>query len=341
MKPQHSPIFLLNCILALFLYSLGTNAETHRGKITGGVEHSAPGWFKQSFLDIQDDVDEAAEADKHVILFFQLNDCPYCDRMLSESFEPEAFASYIQQHFDTIAINVRGDREIAFNEEISVTEKELSEILKVRATPAILFLDKNNKTVARVDGYRAPQRFRQVLEFVSSNAYEHTSLAEYLNRNLAKNVYRLRDDQMFAQVSDLSSVVGPLAVIFENSSCYDCNEFHDKILGNPLVQKELKPYTLVRLDTDSDKFITDVDGNKTTAKGMADEYQMSYRPGVLIFDEGELIRRYDSLLFPHHFKEGLRYVAGGYYKQEDYRTYSQKRTEELLSSGQDIDLSPN
>ena len=65
---------------------------------------------------------------------------------------------------------------------------------------------------------------------------------------------------------------------------------------------------------------------------------MIYRPGVLAFDDGNLVRRHDSLTFPHHFKESMRFVAGGYYKQTDYRSYSEKRTEELLAAGVIIDL---
>ena len=65
---------------------------------------------------------------------------------------------------------------------------------------------------------------------------------------------------------------------------------------------------------------------------------MIYRPGVLLFDQGKLIRRYDSLLFSHHFKEGFRFVSGGYYKTGDYSDYSQKRTAELLAAGINIDL---
>jgi hypothetical protein len=65
---------------------------------------------------------------------------------------------------------------------------------------------------------------------------------------------------------------------------------------------------------------------------------MMYRPGVLIFDEGKLLRRHDSLAYPHHFKESLRYVAGGYCRQTDYRSYSRQRTEELLDAGVTVDL---
>jgi thioredoxin-related protein len=329
----------LGLIAVLALATPAGAAENNaRGKITGGAVHQAPGWFKESFLEIADDVDEASEANRHVLLFFQLNACPYCNRMLKESFESEPLTSYIQQHFDTIAINVRGDRDVAFNEEISVTEKQLSEILKVRATPAILFLNQDNKTIVRVNGYRAPERFKQVLEFVATQSYQTTNLADYLQAKLDKNIYRLRANSRFSEIRDLSRVDGPLMVIFEDGSCYDCNEFHDGILAHELVQKEIAPFTIVRLDADSNEPIMDVYGNKTTAAELAKKHEMIYRPGVLVFDEGNLLRRHDSLTFPHHFKESMRYVAGGYYKQTDYRSYSQQRTEELLAAGVVIDL---
>ncbi|MCP4876016.1 MAG: thioredoxin fold domain-containing protein [Gammaproteobacteria bacterium] len=328
------------CLIALLSASLpaiGNAAET-RGKITGGVLHGVPEWFKESFLDIADDVDDASDADKHVLLFFELNGCPYCDRMLEESFESEPLGSYIQANFDAIAINIQGDREIAFNEEISVTEKELGEILKVHSTPALIFLNADNKTITRVNGYRAPERFRQILEFVATRSYQTTSLANYLQARLDKNVYQLRANPLFSQISDLSSIDGPLMVIFEDGSCYDCNEFHDGILADDRVRKEIEPFTIVRLDTGSNTTIIDVHGNQTTAAKLAREHEMIYRPGVLAFDEGNLLRRHDSLIFPHHFKESMRYIAGGYYEQTDYHSYSLRRTEELLANGIDIDL---
>lgn len=334
---------ILNRLLICFLFAAVSApafaADTPvRGRITGGVPHQAPEWFKESFLEIADDADEAGEAGKHVILFFQLNDCPYCDRMLEESFETEPLTGYIRQHFDTIAINVRGDREVVFNEEISVTEKQLSDILKVTATPAILFLDRDNKTILRVDGYRAPQRFRQILEYIATGAYRTATLADYMQARLDRNIYRLRPNPLFSDVTDLSSVDGPLMLIFEDGGCYDCDEFHDGILAHEEVREVIEAFTIVRLDADSTREIIDLHGNQTTPAQLAREYEVVYRPGVLAFDDGMLVRRHDNLLFPFHFKESMRYVAGGYHRQTDYRTYADRRIEELLEAGVVIDL---
>jgi len=329
---------VIGALFALVAQNGLATEPTTRGTLSGGVAHTAPDWFKQGFLEIQDDAEEAGDANKHVMLFFQLNNCPYCDRMLSESFETDPVSQYIQQHFDVIAINVKGDREVVFNQDLTVLEKELADILRVRATPAILFLNSDNRSVLRADGYRAPQRFQAILEYVSSKSYLHSSLADFMEKRLEQNVYQLRDHEIFQSITDLSEVEGPLAVIFEDSSCYDCAEFHDNLLANPLVLDELKAFTVVRLDAKSTTGIIDIDGNATTATDLARQYEMTYRPGVLIFDEGLLQRRYDSLLYSYHFKEGLRYISGGYYKVEDSRSYSQRRRQELLASGVDIDL---
>jgi thioredoxin-related protein len=334
----HYKVALL-IIFSLFFSNFAMSTEAARGEIIGASAHVAPSWFKDSFLDIADDVDEAAESGRHVLLFFQLNGCPYCDRMLVESFEAEPLTSFIQQHFDTIAINVRGDREIAFNENLVVTEKQLSSTLNVRATPAIVILDENNKQVVRVNGYRAPERFKHILEYVQSKSYKTIKLAEYIQAHVSKDIYKTKSNALFANITDLSIVKGPLMVIFEDSSCYDCQEFYGGLLANALVQKEMAAYTIVRVDASSNQALTDIDGEQTTANKLVNKYQMIYRPGVLVFNEGKLLRRHDSLTFPHHFKESLRYVAGEFYKTQTYSDYSQKRTEELLSQGINIDLS--
>lgn len=335
-----SRLLLAFGILLVSLFAAADDtAAAKRGVIKGGMPHEAPGWFKESFLDIQDDVDEATAENRHVMLFFQLNDCPYCSRMLEESFEAEPMQKLIQDSYDVIAINVKGDREIAFNDEVSLIEKELSEKLSVRSTPAILFLDKDNNAVVRVDGYRSPKRFKHILNYVSDKAYGKQTLAEYLNGHLEKDIYQLRGNKLFTEVTDVSAVKDPLMVIFEDGSCYDCAEFHDKLLARDDVQAEMKAFTVVRLDATSTDEITDPDGNKTTPKAWAESLKMIYRPGVLVFDEGKLLRRIDSLLLSHHFKEGLRYVGGGYHKTQSYDEYSEKRTEELLAAGVDIDLS--
>lgn len=337
---KHPLKYLIASTFALVFAINPAGAADQRGSVTGGIAHEMPGWFKDSFLEMADDAAEAGEADKHVLIFFNLNDCPYCARMLDESFNSDPNMGLIQTHFDAIALNVLGDREVVFNDDLTVTEKQLAEALEVRATPGVMFLDADNKLVARADGYRAPERFRRVLEYVSSKSYRDMMLDEFIHKNSARDVYALRDNSRFTYTDDLSSIQGPLMVVLEDGGCYDCAEFHDAILADDRMQEALDKYTVVRLDSDSDQQITDPDGDQMTPAEFAHKQQMFYRPGVLVYDDGKLIRRMDSLIYPHHFKENLRYVSGGYYQSQEYQAYSEARTEELLNAGIDIDLGP-
>lgn len=315
------------------------NLPQKRGTITGGIEHSMPEWFKESFLDIQTDVAEASESKKHVMLFFHLNECPYCDKMLKESFSQSPLKDFIQAHFDVIAINTKGDREVAFSKDQSFTEKALSQQLQVQYTPTILFLDAKNNAVARLNGYRSPQKFEHIINYVNDAAYKESTLDAYLEKKVEKGVYTLRDNPLFKPLTDLSSIKTPLAIIFEDSGCDECAHLHDKLLSNAGVKEELQAFTVVRLDAASTASITDNEGNKTTPKEWAVKLGLTYRPGIILFDQGKEVTRIDGLLFSFHFKEVFRYVSGKHYTRfKTYNDYLAERQNELLDKGINIDI---
>lgn len=341
---QNIQIYLL-CFLS-FLITCPSYAETtstvspdNRGEILGGIKHTMPEWFKESFLEIQEDVDEARAEGKHVMLFFHLDDCPYCDRMINESLDATPMKDFIQKHFDVIAINIKGDREIAFDENTSVTEKRLSQLLKVRYTPNLFFLNHNNKAVVRLTGYRPPDRLQKVMTFVQEKAYQTTTLADYLEKNLTKAVYSLRPNPLFQEVKDLSTIKGPLAVIFEDSRCTDCDYLHDKLLKHPEVLSELGRFTVVRLNADAKGFIIDPQGKQITAYNMAKKFNVTYRPGIVLFDQGKEVTQITGLVYPFHFRETFRFVGSGAHLKNTYREYMTARKEALLDSGIDVDYS--
>ena len=329
---------ILNLLLLVILLSIqSSHASTEKvgGKIIGAVSHPMPSWFKDSFLDFADDVDEAFDSGKHVMLFFHLEACPYCTRMLVESFEPELLSKRIQQDFDVIEINIKGDRLIQFNETLALSEKQLAETLEVQATPAIIFLNKDNKFITRVNGYRSPDRFEQILNYVSDNAYASVSLESYMQDNLKRDVYTLRDHSLFSGETDLS-IQGPVAVIIEDTSCSDCAELHDRMLGREDVLQQLEKFTVLRFNAESDIQIQGLDGQETNVREFISNHKILYRPAILLIDDSTIIKRYDSLPFSYHFREGLRFVADGFYKNELYKDYSERRRDELLAAGVDI-----
>ncbi len=326
------------CFLSLLFASQAIYAA-ETGKVTGGISYEIPNWFKQSFLEIADDVEEAADADKHVLLFFHLNDCPYCNRMLSENFAHDPIKSQIQQNFDSIAINIRGDREIAMSEDLNTTERVLANYLKIQYTPTIIFLNHDNKTILRLNGYRSPEALKQALDFVQSKAYLNSSFSDYKRSHMQYGQYQFIQDPLIKSASDLSALQGPVALLFEDDDCNECSHFHQKMMQRPEIRDLLKQLTLIRLDAKSDQPITGFDGKPTTPAKLAADLAMTYRPGLVLFDEGKEVSRVESMLYPFHFGNVIRMALDNNHLEfASYLDLSRKRQQELLSQGIDVNV---
>jgi thioredoxin-related protein len=325
----------LNSLLIFFITIFVSSQAYGQGQIVGGKESVHPDWFKESFLEIAADVEEAADEDKHVMLFIHLNGCPYCYKMIEENIKHAPYTDYIREHFDVIALNMLGDREVMMDDETSLTEKELATQLKVVYTPTILFLNAENKVVARINGYRSVPDFKLVLTYVQEKAYKKITLAQYLDSK-KKPIYVFRDHPQIQEITNLQSAADkPLAVLFEDQGCFDCSALHDGHLANPEIRKILDGFTLVRLDALSDQKITDVEGNATTAREYTEKLGLTYRPGIVLFDQGKEIMRIQGMLYSYHFSEVLRYVGERHYQKypDDFYDYLDVKTAALLEKG--------
>ncbi len=269
-----------------------------------------------------------------------LTNCPYCYAVMEENFKTPNYSSYIQDNFDSIEINIRGARDVTFRGETK-TEKEFAQqSVKVRYTPTILFLNGDAEIVMRLNGYRSAETMEKIFHYVHEKAYQNTDLASYIKDKESSPVYTFREHVSFSNITDLSSIKDkPLAIMFEDSMCDECDALHDGILKMEDTIKYLKNFVVVRLNAHSNEPIIDVAGNKTTPKKMAIDLKMNYRPGFVFFHGGKEIKRIDGMLRTYHFQGVLRYVGERHYQNYD-RFYAWLGTwrKELLNSGKDIDL---
>ena len=329
-------VFALSLIFVLTPLTSAFAAET--GKITGGAAHRAPDWFKDSFLDLKEDASEAAAEGKHAMIFFDLAGCPYCARMMAESVGPQR--ALIEPFFDSIALDIKGSREVSIDGENQIEERALAKKFRVRFTPTVVFLDENAKTVFRINGFWNPDQFRTALNYVKTKSYKKMKIAAFAKQQKSQAVYSLRQHKQLKQVSDFSGVKTPLLVLFEDENCSACPELHDTVLNRPAILKELKAFTFVRLNPNSTTAITDVDGNSTTPAQWAQKLAVKTSPTFIAFNEGKEIQRVGAALYSYHFSNLLSYVSGKHYKTIDnWIVYSGQRSREILQSGKDIDLS--
>ena len=309
------------------------------GSLKDGVAYTLPEWFKQSFLDFRDDVEEARKQGKHVMVFLHLDECPYCARLLKENFVRGSNREFIEMNFDVIGINVLGSQAVTWTDGKTYTEKSLAEKLQAFVTPTIVFLGLDGAKVLQLTGYRDPRALRHALTYVQSRSYRSGSFAAYVAAQDRPALYTFREHPLFSNVTNFKGYKQPLAILFEDRHCAECARFHDKTLNHPDVKAEMKRFLFVRFDAESDQPIVDPAGKTTTPAKWAKAMGLSYRPAVVLFDEGREITRIDGALYHFHFQEALRYVSGGYYKRFDSLSeYRAAYRAELLEKGISIDF---
>lgn len=332
----HIRIILL-LLMFTVVFSVARAAEP--GRVTGGTKYTIPAWFKSSFLELADDAAEAAESDRHLMLFMHLDGCPYCEAVLNESIVNSDYSPWLRERFDAIAIDIRGDREVVFNQEVTVTEKKLAELLKVWQTPVVIFLNGDNRLVTRVDGYRTPLEFERILHYVDDKAYLQMDLPDYVAKVSSGPHYQMRPHPAFSGQTDLSSTDKPLLVIFEDAWCGGCDLLHDTLLADPGVKEQLENYRVVRLDADSNTPIVTPDGRHSTPNEWIKALDIDARPAILSFADGKEFVRIKGVLRNWHFTTAIRYVGEEHYrKYPTLRKFSRAFRKQQLEAGIDVDL---
>jgi thioredoxin-related protein len=104
-------LFSLFALLSSSLYAAEPEDRLSAGMVNPGY-HEKPSWFKDSFLDIREDIEEASAEGRRVLLYFYQDGCPYCGKLLQDNFSDREIAGFSQQYFDVISINMWGDREV-------------------------------------------------------------------------------------------------------------------------------------------------------------------------------------------------------------------------------------
>jgi thioredoxin-related protein len=127
-------------------------------------DEAPSGVFRESFLVFPDEVRDEAKAGKRVVVFIEQEGCPYCKRMVKETFADPHVAQMLRNKFYMVALDMFGSRDTVWVDGKTRSEKALAQALEVRGTPTLVFLNEKGAVVERIVGYHGPREFRAVLE---------------------------------------------------------------------------------------------------------------------------------------------------------------------------------
>ncbi len=322
--------------------------ENEQGLSSGMVNpgfHEKPAWFKHSFLDLQEDVSEAAAEGKRVMLYFHQDGCPYCAKLLNENFSLKEIVDRTVEGFQVIAINIWGDTEVTDLDGEVTTEKQLAEKLKVMYTPTLLFLDEHGRTVLRLNGYYPPHKFLAALDYVAGREETKRSFRDFLaSRQPVAASGKLHREAGFLQPPmDLQRAATsgkPLLVLMEMRQCPPCDELHQDMLQRKPIRQSLEQFDVALVDIWSTDPLITPSGERLTSTEWAARLKVSYAPSMLFFDaEGREVFRTEAYLRGFHTHAAMDYVLSGSYRdQPSFQRYVQARADELEAQGVHIDL---
>jgi thioredoxin-related protein len=303
-----------------------------------------PDWFVNSFLDIREDVAEAAAEDKRVILYFYQDGCPYCKKLLDTNLSQREIAGKMRGGFNVIAINMWGDREVTDFDGDGTTEKAFARSLRVMFTPTLLFLNEGGEAILRVNGYYAPHKFNAALDYVLEYNGSRPSFREY-SAGIAPSPASgklHRADASLAADAPLHRRDGgrPLLVFFEQRDCAPCDELHLDVLQRPESREQLARFDTVLLDMWSQERVQRPDGKTSSSAEWARELDVKYAPSLVFFNHvGEEVFRTEAYLRSFHVQSVMDYVASGaYLEQPSFQRFISARANRLEARGIHVDL---
>lgn len=303
-----------------------------------------PAWFTESFLDVREDVAEAAKSGKRLMLYFGQDGCPYCTRLMQVNFRQQPTVARMRKGFVAVSINMWGDREVTWTDGKARREKDFARHLKVQFTPTLLFFDEKANVVARLNGYYPPARLDAVLDYVAGKMEGKQPLADYLKAVVKDEAGEQLNAQDFFLPPpwDLRRKPGgrPLAVLFETNACSGCDELHKEGFKRPEVLAQVKRMDVVRLHVaGKDELVTPA-GKKIRAADWARELKVVYTPTIVFFDaRGREVFRSEAYMRPFHTAGSFEYVASGAYaKEPSFQRFLQAKAEEAKKRGRPVEI---
>jgi len=306
-------------------------------------------WFKDSFLDLPEDLAEAAENNRGLILYFHQEGCPYCKKLLNDNFRRPALVNKLTARYDFIELNMWGDRSVIDIDGSQLTEKTLAVKLKVMFTPTLIFIDSSGKIEFRLNGYYSPYKFNTLLDYLASErSMTFSQYFRQIDKKLPKeaqtNVMAMQETNDYASLYQQSNK--PMLLILDEKNCKDCIELYANLNSSEAFKQLTDKFTITRLPINSKQIITNINGKKLKASEWADELKVQYTPSLLFFESGQEVGngvnetfRLASYVKKFHLESVLLYIANKKYDEyPEFQRYIHDRTAKMREMGIKFDL---
>lgn len=97
-------------------------------------------WIRDTFKDLREDLNEANDGGKRLMLIFEQRGCIYCKKMHEEVFVKPDIHKYLTDNFFVVQINLYGETEIVDFDGEELSEKAAARKWGILFTPTMMFM---------------------------------------------------------------------------------------------------------------------------------------------------------------------------------------------------------
>lgn len=144
-------------------------------------------FFQESFGDFPEELETAKQDGKHgVMLFFEEEDCPFCEWMRQKVINQPRVQDWYRKHFRLFSIDIRGDNELRdFDGEAKSSKALASRYNRRELTPVMAFFGLDGELTYRKFGVvRTAEEFLWLGEFVVNGHYKRTKFTRFKREKL-------------------------------------------------------------------------------------------------------------------------------------------------------------
>lgn len=166
--------FRISAVIVLLLISNAVLAAT-----VGEDGLHKQDWFSITFKDVAEDIADARDADKRLVLVFEQRGCIYCAKMHKSILSDPEVAEYLQENFHIVQFNLFGDEEVTDLDGDTLSEKQAARKWGVVFTPTMLFMPEEaadgvsvrEAAVATMPGAFGKLTFLHLFQWVDEKGY--------------------------------------------------------------------------------------------------------------------------------------------------------------------------
>ena len=288
-----------------------------------------PAWFKESFLDLREDLDDARKAGKRgVIVFLSQKNCNHCHAFIDTTLSDPVIRERVQKTYDVIALDIFNDLELTDIDGTVSSMKNFAEAQRARFTPTLLYYGVEGSRLLKLIGFYPPAKFSRTLDYIDGGYYQRETLSQYLQKIQVREAVKQQDIKydftLFARppyMLDRTRFKGqqPILVVFETPDCAPCQRFHQWVLNDKEVRGLMSAFEAIQLNImDNTTRVMVPNGKYLTPRQWGEELQLAYDISVVFFDEeGKEVHRLDAETGRDRMSGSMQYVLEKSYQRHE------------------------